>query len=168
MDSGRYALYEVVITDHVDNRADVSALLDDARPRLERALVARFGIDDGLDAAAEALAYGVEHWPKLSTMTNPIGYLYRVGDTAGQRLRRRWNRVAALVEEPQSVDQPLDVDLQRALLKLKPEHRVAVVLVYAHGYSYAEAADVLDVPLTTITNYLNRGLARLRTVVEAK
>jgi hypothetical protein len=50
-------------------------------PRLRAALVAAYGPTDGLDAAAEALAYG---WERLGSMLNPAGYLHRVGQTAAR------------------------------------------------------------------------------------
>ena len=159
-------LYTVVIDAQTDEASAQAAFLAVARPRLERALVARFGVDDGLEAAAEATAYGVAHWPDLQTMANPIGYLYRVGERRGRRLARRWQRIEALVHEPATHDGVLDVDLQRALIRLKPSERVAVVLVYAHGHTYAQAAEILDLPVTTITNHLNRGMTRLRRILE--
>ena len=144
----------------------LSQFLSDAQRRLERALVARFGMDDGREAAADAMAYAVEHWPRLRVMDNPLGYLYRVGETRGRRLARRWAPLDVLVEEPRTEDGVVDVDLQRALVRLKPAQRVAVVLVHGHGHSYREAAEVLDVPVTTVTNDLHRGLARLRSILE--
>jgi hypothetical protein len=47
-------------------------------PRLKAALVAAVGVDRAPDAAAEALAYGWEHWDDLRAMDIPAGYLYRV------------------------------------------------------------------------------------------
>lgn len=143
-----------------------AAFLVDARCRLERALVARFGVEDGLDAAAEAMVFAAENWDRLKPMDNPIGYLYRVGQTRGERLARRWRRIGLLVVEPVTNDVVVDVDLQRALTRLRSEQRVAVVLVHAHGYSYQDAAQVLGVPVTTITNHLNRGMTRLRRIME--
>lgn len=143
-----------------------AAFLADARCRLERALVARFGVEDGLEAAAEALVFAAENWDRLQPMDNPIGYLYRVGQTRGERLTRRWRRIGLLVDEPVTVDDVVDVDLQRALTRLRPEQRVSIVLVHAHGYSYQEAAEVLGIPVTTITNHLNRGMTRLRRIME--
>lgn len=99
-------------------------------------------------------------------MKNPVGYLYRVGETSGRRRARRWHRIGLLVSEPVTIDVPADLDLQRALLKLSDAQRVAVVLVHGHGHSYAEVADVLDVPVTTVTNHLHRGLDRLRSILE--
>ena len=144
----------------------LSSFLSDARCRLERALIARFGLDDGLEAASEAMVFAVAHWPRLRAMENPLGYLYRVGETSGRRLTRRWEPFDVLVHEPCTEDGVVDVDLQRALVRLKPAQRVAVVLVHGHGHSYREAAEVLDVPITTVTNDLHRGLARLRSILE--
>jgi RNA polymerase sigma-70 factor (ECF subfamily) len=149
-----------------DAAEPLAQFLSDAQHRLERALVARFGVDDGLEAAADAMAFAVEHWPRLSVMDNPLGYLYRVGETKGRRLARRWRPFDGLVHEPRTEDGVVDVDLQRALLRLKPAERVAVVLVHGHGHSYRDVADVLDVPVTTVTNHLHRGLARLRSILE--
>lgn len=138
------------------------------RERLERALIARFGMDDGLDAAAEAMLYAATHSDRLERMENPVGYLYRVGQTAGRRLRSRWNRLDQLVSAASEHDRPLDIDLQRALARLKPNERVAIVLVHAHGHTYAEAAKILDMPVTTVNNHLSRGLTRLRTLMDTQ
>ncbi len=131
-----------------------------------KALVARFGVDDGLEAADETAAYAVEHWGRLSTMVNPAGYLFRVGQTYGGRSRRRWQKTELLADVSAEAVDVFDVDLQRALMKLKPSERITVVLVHGHGHSYGEVAELLDVPTTTIANNLSRGLARLRQILE--
>lgn len=137
-----------------------------AQPVLERALVARFGLQDGMDAAADALAYGCAEWDRLRTLTNPVGYLFRVGESKAKRRDRRRRQLVLLTDVSSTTDTLLDVDLQRALMRLKPEQRVAIVLVHAHGHTYAEAAALLDAPVTTITNHVNRGLTRLRRLLE--
>lgn len=148
--------------------SSLEAFVVASRPALERALVVRFGLHDGMDAAAEALAYAVREWERVGTMANATGYLYRVGVSSAMRWHRRLHRRDTLLTDA-SVGIPaevVDVDLQRALLSLKPEQRVAVVLVHGNGHTYAEAAAVLDVPVTTVTNYIHRGLARLRQLLE--
>ena len=57
-------------------------------PRLRTALIAAYGPDAGADAAAEAMAYGWEHWTRLAEMENPAGYLFRVGQSAARSARR--------------------------------------------------------------------------------
>lgn len=167
MDLPTSGLSMVVLTNRTDPMTEMEDFLAETRTGLERALVARFGVHDGVDAAAEAVAYAVEKWPLLEQMNNPAGYLFRVGQTHGNRLRRRKRRQHHLVNDPQTADTPVDLDLQAALMKLKPAQRVAVVLVHAHGHTYAEAASILDVPLTTVTNHLTRGLARLHRILES-
>src|SRR5690554_6010063 len=53
----------------------------EVRPRLIRAFVPIRGIEGAADAASEALAHGFEHWDEVRTMTNPSGWLYRVGQS---------------------------------------------------------------------------------------
>jgi len=53
--------------------------------RLRAALVAAYGVNVGTHAAAEALAYGFEHWDDVAAMGNPAGYLYRVGQIEARR-----------------------------------------------------------------------------------
>ncbi len=60
-------------------KAAFSEFMIQAEPQLRRALVASFGADAGRDATADALAWGWEHWDRLREMTNPTGYLFRVG-----------------------------------------------------------------------------------------
>ena len=149
---------------------DVSSLdqfVRSVRPALEHAFVARFGLDDGMEAAAEAVAYGCEHWARVEAMGNPVGHLYRVGESrTRRRVSRRLLREGLLVVEPATTDAPVDVDLQRALARLTARQRVAVVLVYSHGHTYGDAARIMGLPVTAVTNHVNRGLARLRRVLE--
>ena len=139
-----------------------------ARAALEQALVARFGLHDGMEAAAEAVAYGCEHWDRVGAMGNPVGYLYRVGEGRAKRRGTRRLREGLLVAEPSTTDSLVDVDLQRALARLTPPQRVAIVLVHAHGHTYGEAARIMDLPVTAVTNHLTRGLARLRQFMEER
>lgn len=57
----------------------------DVEPRLRLALVAAFGVEVGLEATAEALAYGWENWDSLSSRPNPAGYLFGVGRNKARR-----------------------------------------------------------------------------------
>lgn len=53
------------------------------------------------------------------------------------------------------------VDIDAALARLAPEFRVAVVLRDLGGLSYAEIADVIDVPVGTVRSRIARGRALL-------
>jgi RNA polymerase sigma-70 factor (ECF subfamily) len=57
-------------------------------------------------------------------------------------------------------------DLDRALQLLPVEQREVVLLVGLEGLSYAETAEVLDIPVGTVMSRLARGRGRLRTLMD--
>jgi len=132
--------------------------------RVRRALVAAYGADVGSEAAADAMAYAWEHWEKVQAMTNPAGHLYRVGQSAARRYRPR--RPVALPVLPPG-DEWADVrpELPAALARLSARQRAAVLLVHAHGETYADAAAALGMSVSTLRNHLARGMGRLRALL---
>ncbi len=72
-----------------------------------------------------------------------------VGD-AGDR------RIEAVVELGQ---------VGRAMGKLPPDQREAVALVLVEGFAYKEAAEILDIPMGTLTSRLVRGREALMTML---
>ena len=54
------------------------------------------------------------------------------------------------------------VDLERALVRLRPPERLCVVLAYAEGMSHGEIARATAMPLGTVKSHIARGAARLR------
>jgi RNA polymerase sigma-70 factor (ECF subfamily) len=71
--------------------------------RLRHALTAAFGPERGREGAAEALAYGWEHWDRIGKMENPAGYLYRVGRDHARRMTPRRVPVSQTVAHPEPV-----------------------------------------------------------------
>ncbi len=57
-------------------------------------------------------------------------------------------------------------DLQRALARLPDEQREVLLLVGLEQLSYAEAAQVLQVPMGTVMSRLSRGRERLRLLLD--
>ena len=51
-----------------------------AEPSLRRALVARYGLDRGREATADALAWGFEHWDRLADLVQQDGAITLPGD----------------------------------------------------------------------------------------
>jgi RNA polymerase sigma-70 factor (ECF subfamily) len=51
---------------------------------------------------------------------------------------------------------------ETALIRLPEDQRLAISLVLIEGLSYKDAADVLDVPLGTLTSRLSRGREALQ------
>jgi RNA polymerase sigma-70 factor (ECF subfamily) len=124
-------------------------------PRLRAGLVAAYGPDVGVDAAAAALAYGWENWARVGEMANPAGYLYRVGQTTARRCRRR----EGYLPVPEAQELPdFEPGLVPALESLTEHQRISIVLVYGFGWTQVETAELLDVDPSTVRTHLSRGL----------
>lgn len=65
-----------------------------------------------------------------------------------------------------AVDGTTGRDLDRALQLLSGEQRQVVLLVGLEGLSYAETAEVLDIPVGTVMSRLARGRDRLRALMD--
>lgn len=143
-------------------RARFDEFAAEARPRLVRAYVATRGIEGAQDAAAEALAWGYEHWERVATMANPVGYLYRVGQSK-TRPRRR----PAQLPDPSTLGVPeVEPGLIAALADLPETQRTAVWLVHACEWTYAEVAEVMDTSTSMVGNHVSRALTKLRAALE--
>jgi len=130
-------------------------------PRLVRAFVAQRGVEGAADAAAEAMAYAFEHWDRVREMANPVGYLFRVGQS------RTRPRKPPRLPAPSTAGLPdIEPALVPALLELPDTQRTAVWLVHACDWSYAEVAEAMDTSTSMVGNHVSRGLARLRDLLE--
>ena len=139
------------------DRDGFEAFFRDAEPRLRRAFVGTHGTARAADATAEALVWGWEHWDRVSTMDNPIGYLFRVGQSKTRP--RRTPRLPA----PEALGEPdLDPSLVPALLRLSPQQRTAVWLVHGCQWRYQEVAEAMNISASAVGTHLTRGLESLR------
>lgn len=133
--------------------------------RLRVALVAAYGAADGRAAAVDALSWAWENWPRLKEMSNPVGYLYRVGQTAARRSRSRPFQVNITAGD--AGDAGHEPELIAALSDLSEQQRVAVLLVHGFGWTVRETAAALEIAPSTVQTHAERGLARLRISMEA-
>jgi RNA polymerase sigma factor (sigma-70 family) len=129
-----------------------------AEPRLRRALVATYGGERGREATSEALTYAWQHWESVRVMDNPIGYLYRVGQS-----RSRPRRAPQLFPPARRDEMPwTEPELPAALERLSERERLTVVLVEGFGWTLREVADLAGVSISSVQSYLGRGLQKLR------
>ena len=105
---------------------------------------------------------------------NPrVGMLAIVRNAWIDETRSRHRRDAVLVPENEAVevgDTGTDRDIewwsiQSALGRLPEEQRLAVALVLIEGLSYREAAQVMEVPIGTLTSRLARGRLALQAML---
>ena len=129
--------------------------------------------DDLVQATAERVLRSREQW---QAGTNFDAWAYRVMrnlwiDTA--RASQRRTRVLAPEEDGLNVGAPGEAEiavelrfLMRAMDRLPDEQREAVALVMIEGLAYAEAAEVLEIPMGTLTSRLVRGRQALVKMLE--
>ena len=135
-----------------------------AEQRLSLAFAAAYGPELGLEATSEALAYAWEHWDRLERMDNPIGYLYRVGQS---RVRRfRWRRAPIAPLPPPPADVWVEPGLLDGLKRLSANQRVAVVLVEGFDWTQGEVADLLGISRSSVQKHHERALSKLRDALE--
>jgi DNA-directed RNA polymerase specialized sigma24 family protein len=144
-----------------DAATTFTRFVEENEPRIRAAMIARFGRERGADATSDALAYGWENWERIQPMENPAGYLYRVAQHSGGRMRSR-----PVFPDPPHQSEPLvEPGLPAALSRLSDNQRMAVMLVMAFGWTQHETAEFLGVSDSTVRNHLRRGLSKLRTAL---
>lgn len=131
--------------------------------RLRAALVSTYGLEVGIESTSDALAYGWEAWERIQGMDNPVGYLYRVGQTAAARHRRR----PPMLDRPAPDELPeFEPALVPSLEQLSEQQRVCVLLIHAYGWTQADAAELLDLRPATVRTHLERGMAKLQRLMK--
>lgn len=138
---------------------EFTRFVERTEPRLLRALVGAFGSDVGRETTRDALAYAWEHWTRVSGMDNPVGYLFRVGQSRSRSYRKQrvW-----FPEVPEDGLPDVDPRLPGALRQLSQMQRAAVVLLFVEELPEREVAEALGISRATVRKHAERGLAKLR------
>ena len=127
--------------------------------------------DDLVQLAVERALTRRQQWRPESSLTNWMLAIVRNAWIDETRSRRRRDAVMAPEDAAAEVgDTGTDRDIelwsiQSALERLPEEQRLAVALVLVEGLSYREAAQVMDVPIGTLTSRLARGRQALQTML---
>lgn len=144
-----------------------------AIPRLRRyarSLVFEVHLAD--DLVQTALERALAHWHQFDQQRDLALWVLSILHNAHLDLRRREARITAMDPEdvaaeldaqaPPAPDPGLRIDLEAALRRLAPDHREILLLVGVEQLSYAEAAELLRIPLGTVMSRLSRARAALR------
>ncbi len=137
-----------------------ASFVEDIEPKLRLSLCSAYGREVGLDATADALAYGWEHWDRVRTMEHPAAYLWQVGRNRARRIR---TRKRLFFESIQLDHAPwVEPGLPSALGRLSERQRVAVMLIYGFEWTFAEVSELLGVSRSTIQKHTERAMDHLR------
>jgi RNA polymerase sigma factor (sigma-70 family) len=148
-----------------DAKDEFAAFFDAAERRLRLALTGAFGVETGRDATAEALAWAWQNWGDVREMTNPVGYIYRVGRSNALRgLDRDVASATSTIEaHPSDWELPnYEPNLAKFLARLPERQRVAVWMVHGLGFSHREVAELLECSRPTVATHVRRGVRKLR------
>lgn len=144
--------------------------------RLARVLARDFAdADDLVQLAVERALARRDQWQEG---TRADSWMFRIMKNAWIDETRARARGRRLFEDDAEAGQVADPGLasaelrlaasaaERALLELPEDQRAAVALVLIEGLSYREAADVLAIPIGTLTSRLVRGRLALQERLE--
>lgn len=154
---------------------EVRAQLGELLPRLRRfARVITRNVqdaDDLVQVAAEKALARADQWRPDARLDSWIFGIMRNAWIDEIRARRRRERVhapeeaGATVGDASAEAREIALSVQAAMARLPVEQRLAVALVLVEGLSYREAAEVLGIPIGTLTSRLARGREALQAVL---
>jgi RNA polymerase sigma factor (sigma-70 family) len=104
----------------------------------------------------------LERWEHVSSLADPVGYLYR---TAMNLFRKRWRRASLALRRTVGLSPQEDeislletrLDVVRAMASLSPRQRAVVVLTELLEFSSEEAGRMLGIAPGTVRMHASRG-----------
>lgn len=154
-------------------RAELGPLLPRLR-RFARALAKNIDdADDVVQIALERALARADQWNRSSKLESWMFGIVRNAWIDEVRGRARRGALFAPEEAGSNVgveviEREIDAtSIQEAMARLPEEQREVVALVLVEGLSYREAADLLQVPMGTVTSRLARGREALQKALDA-
>jgi len=150
---------------------DIAALL----PRLRRfARSITFHREDADDVVQIAVERALTRSAQWEPGTRLDSWMFRIVKNAWideVRTRARRDQLFAPEEEGEHVGddraeaQQQRMAIEQAMRRLSEEHRMVIGLVLVDGMAYKEAAEVLDIPMGTLTSRLARAREALQALL---
>jgi RNA polymerase sigma-70 factor, ECF subfamily len=128
--------------------------------------------DDVVQIAVERALLKLEQWRRDARLDSWMFKIVRNVWIDELRARGRRDKIFLAAEAGENVGEAVmerEADLmsvQSAMARLPEEQRMAVSLVLVEGLPYKEAAEVLDVPIGTLTSRLARGREALQAMLD--
>lgn len=165
-------VYDTIVPDRmVAVQASFEQFYAEHRESIARAVALATGdVEQAADSTDEAMIRAYQRWPKIASLEQPAGWVFRVAvNHSRSRFRRvaRRARYVATFDRDRRDDTPFadrigDRDVLAALQTLPQAQRSVVVLRVLLQFSERECADALGIEPGTAKSRLHRGLAHLR------
>lgn len=128
-------------------------------------------VDEAEEVVQDAFLAMWERWDRVREMDRATGYLYRTAMNGFRSRRRRLVRAARRVlplgrdEDPYAAADLRD-ELVRAIRRLAPRQRAALVLTELLDYGSEEAADLLGIRPATVRNLAAQARIAMKRAME--
>lgn len=153
--------------------ADIAALMEAERPHLLRYACYRLGNrDDAEDAVQDVFLqlHDKQRDAQGRPLARPRNYLYRsLSNVCTDRLRRLQSRQFIPIEQAahlcEEQAESFEQEFRRisALLAAIPDEQAEVIRLRLHGgNSFADIADILGLPVSTVKSRFQYGIERIR------
>lgn len=162
------------------SRDVISSGIEDIFPRLWRYALSLTGARDTADDLAQnTVLRGLERYTQFQPGTKLDAWLFRIAqriwiDEMRKQVVRRGQGLVHIeeIDLPDTKSGPeSNIFAKQTLLKVMqlPEaQRSALMLVYIEGYSYAECAEILDIPIGTVMSRLAAARKTLKTQLQER
>ena len=131
------------------------------------------------DLVQDCLERAITHWQQRRDDGSPRAWLFSIlHNLAMNRMSKARSQPrpvaiedageSALVRQAEQPDRLQHRDLLRGLEQLSEAHRSVLLLISVEDLSYAEAANVLGVPIGTVMSRLSRAREKLAQLMDAE
>ena len=120
----------------------------DAAARLALAITGDH--DSASDAVQEGFVKVLDRWKAVREMDSPVGFLKTTVARCAIDILRSRRRDTPEKECLGTEHDPERIAIRQALAKLKPNQQAVLALSIGEGWTYAEIADALDIPIGTV------------------
>jgi RNA polymerase sigma-70 factor (ECF subfamily) len=152
------------------DRDAMAAIVAEHYPAVYRFCARRIGCELAQDAAQESFLQAQKAIRRFDGRSSLSTWLFGIAHNVCRNLARKQRvdmtyEAAFLESQPGASPEGSLIDreaLRKALSKLSPEHREAVVLHELEDMTYEEAAQVIGVPVGTVKSRLFHAFSQLR------
>jgi RNA polymerase sigma-70 factor (ECF subfamily) len=149
-------------------RSELAALL----PRLRRfAMVLTGAVADADDLSQAALERALTRQGQFVPGTRLDSWVFRIAQNLwidqirSRKSRGQHTELEEAHGQARNEDMASRIDMARTIAALPEDQRTVVGLVLVEGWSYQEAADMLQTPIGTVMSRLSRARERIRAVL---
>jgi RNA polymerase sigma-70 factor (sigma-E family) len=149
-------------------------VIDSSKQLLGTAWLLTGDLGHAEDLVQAALAKAFSRWHQVQRADNRLAYVRRLMVNSHLSWRRRLTNTEQVLDVlPDHGEGDLQAayadsdEMRRALMRLSPRVRTAIVLRFFDDLSEAVTAEVMGCSISTVNSHVTRGLAALRTLLSS-